>query len=197
MAGRFFEPDGPQRSGGPAPKRVALVVGNGAHRTNRLHNPPADAEMIGEALKSLAFDVELLKDATKIDLETAIVRLGERLEHGGQGASAFFYFAGHGVQHQGINYLIPIDARIPEIRYLKSGAVPVEYLVGELGGKPNDTAIIVLDACRDNLLVGSGGGLTRGLAAIKNLPNGTIVSFATAAGEVADDGSSAHGPYAG
>ena len=67
MAGRFFEPDGPQRSGGPAPKRVALVVGNGAYRTNRLHNPPADAEMIGEALKSLAFDVELLKDATNVN----------------------------------------------------------------------------------------------------------------------------------
>lgn len=196
MAGRFFEPDD-RHSGGPDPKRVALVIGNGAYRSNRLQNPPADAAMIADALASLGFDVELLQDAPRTEFETAIVRLGERLERGGKGAIAFFYFAGHGIQHHGINYLIPIDAKIPEVRYLKSGAVPVEYLVEELGGKSTDAAVIVLDACRDNNLAGSGGGLTRGLAAIKDLPGGTIVAFATAAGDVADDGNGANSPYAG
>jgi uncharacterized protein YegL len=196
MATGFFEPDEQPAKPRETARRVALVVGNGNYRTSRLSNPPQDAALIGRALDTLGFDTEVLIDADKPALETAIVRLGERIERAGPQSIGFFYFAGHGIQHQGVNYMVPVGTKIPDIRYLKSGAVAVEYLVEEFGGRPTQAAVIVLDACRDNRVSGSGGGLTRGLAAIQGLPNGTIVAFATAAGQVADDGSGGHSPYA-
>lgn len=196
MATRFFEPDEQSAAPRDAAKRIALVVGNGAYRSSRLSNPPQDAALIARALETLGFETEVLTDADKPTLETAIVRLGERIERAGPQSLGFFYFAGHGIQHQGVNYMVPVGTQIPDIRYLKSGAVAVEYLVEEFGGRTTAATVIVLDACRDNRVSGTGGGLTRGLAAIQGLPNGTIVAFATAAGEVADDGRGGHSPYA-
>ena len=107
MPPRFF---GDDNSGWSAPvvpltPRIALVVGNGAYRSNRLENPARDARLVGETLDQLGFDTELVIDAGKAVLETAIVRLGERLEKAGPESVGFFYFAGHGIQHQGANYL--------------------------------------------------------------------------------------------
>lgn len=179
-----------------AGKRVALVIGNGAYRTNRLDNPARDARLIADTLSDLDFDTELVIDAGKSVLETAIVRLGERLEKAGSEAIGFFYFAGHGIQHLAVNYLVPIDTQIPDTRYLKSGAVPVDYLVEELARARTRACVVVLDACRDSAVRDTGGGLTQGLASIQNLPDGTMVVFSTAAGQVADDGQGDHSPYA-
>jgi formylglycine-generating enzyme required for sulfatase activity len=196
MATRYFEHDDPPPAPREPSKRIALVVGNGDYVSSRLSNPPRDAELIGHALKSVGFDTEVVINADKQALETAIVRLGERIERAGKEGIGFFYFAGHGIQHQGVNYMVPVGTKIPDVRYLKSGAVAVEYLVEEFGGKPTNASVIVLDACRDNRISGTGGGLTRGLAAIQGLPNRTIVAFATAAGQVAEDGARNHSPYA-
>lgn len=198
MATRFFGDDDTEWSAPASPPtpRVALVIGNGNYRTSRLENPARDARLIGEALDSLGFDTELVIDAGKAVLETAIVRLGERLEKAGPEAVGFFYFAGHGIQHQGSNYLVPIDAQIPDTRYLKSGAVLVDYLVEELARSHSLANVVVLDACRDSAVRDSGGGMTQGLASIKDLPDGTLVVFSTAAGQLADDGHGDHSPYA-
>lgn len=199
MPPRFFGDDdsGWTAPAAPASPRVALVVGNGAYRTSRLENPARDARLVASALDQLGFDTELAIDAGKTILETAIVRLGERLEKAGPEAVGFFYFAGHGIQHQGANYLVPIDAHIPDTRYLKSGAILVDYLVEELARTHSLANVIVLDACRDSAVRDSGGGMTQGLASIQNLPDGTLVVFSTAAGQVADDGSGDNSPYAG
>lgn len=198
MATRFFGDDDSAWSAPASPPtpRVALVIGNGNYRASRLENPARDARLIGEALDSLGFDTELVIDAGKAVLETAIVRLGERLEKAGPEAVGFFYFAGHGIQHQGCNYLVPIDAQIPDTRYLKSGAVTVDYLVEELARSHSLANVVVLDACRDSAVRDSGGGMTQGLASIKDLPDGTLVVFSTAAGQLADDGQGDHSPYA-
>jgi hypothetical protein len=198
MATRFFGDDDSEWSAPASPPtpRVALVIGNGNYRTSRLENPARDARLIGEALDSLGFDTELVIDAGKAVLETAIVRLGERLEKAGPEAVGFFYFAGHGIQHQGSNYLVPIDAQIPDTRYLKSGAVLVDYLVEELARSHSLANVVVLDACRDSAVRDSGGGMTQGLASIRDLPDGTLVVFSTAAGQLADDGQGDHSPYA-
>ncbi|QCI64098.1 caspase family protein [Phreatobacter stygius] len=199
MPPRFFGDDdsGWTAPAAPPSRRVALVVGNGAYRTSRLENPARDARLVAGALDQLGFDTELAIDASKTILETAIVRLGERLEKAGPEAVGFFYFAGHGIQHQGANYLVPIDAHIPDTRYLKSGAILVDYLVEELGRTHSLANVIVLDACRDSAVRDTGGSLTQGLASIQNLPDGTLVVFSTAAGQVADDGSGDNSPYAG
>lgn len=198
MATRFFGDDDTEWSAPASPPtpRVALVIGNGNYRTSRLENPARDARLIGEALDSLGFDTELVIDAGKAVLETAIVRLGERLEKAGPEAVGFFYFAGHGIQHLGSNYLVPIDAQIPDTRYLKSGAVLVDYLVEELARSHSLANVVVLDACRDSAVRDSGGGMTQGLASIRDLPDGTLVVFSTAAGQLADDGHGDHSPYA-
>ncbi|WP_439575864.1 caspase family protein [Phreatobacter sp.] len=198
MPPRFFgddTPGWPEPVAPPTP-RVALVIGNGAYRTSRLDNPARDARLIADTLADLGFDTELVTDASKAVLETAIVRLGERLEKAGKDAIGFFYFAGHGIQHRGANFLVPVDAQIPDTRYLKSGAVPVDYLVEELARAHSLANVVVLDACRDSAMRDTGGGLTQGLASIQNLPDGTLVVFSTAAGQVADDGHGDHSPYA-
>jgi hypothetical protein len=198
MATRFFGDDDSQWSAPASPptSRVALVIGNGNYPSSRLDNPARDARLIGATLDELGFDTELVIDAGKAVLETAIVRLGERLEKAGPEAVGFFYFAGHGIQHQGCNYLVPVDAQIPDTRYLKSGAVTVDYLVEELARSHALANVVVLDACRDSAVRDSGGGMTQGLASIKDLPDGTLVVFSTAAGQLADDGHGDHSPYA-
>lgn len=198
MPPRFFGDDEPGDSAPakPATRRIALVIGNGNYRSSRLENPARDARMIGQVLDSLGFDTELVIDAGKAVLETAIVRLGERLENAGPEAVGFFYFAGHGIQHLGANYLVPVDAQIPDTRYLKSGAVLVDYLVEELARAHSLANVIVLDACRDSAVRDTGGGMTQGLASIRDLPDGTLVVFSTAAGQVAEDGSGDNSPYA-
>jgi hypothetical protein len=198
MATRFFGDDDSEWTAPASPPtpRVALVIGNGNYRTSRLDNPARDARLIGATLDELGFDTELVIDAGKAVLETAIVRLGERLEKAGSEAVGFFYFAGHGIQHQGTNYLVPVDAQIPDTRYLKSGAVMVDYLVEELARSHALANVVVLDACRDSAVRDSGGGMTQGLASIKDLPDGTLVVFSTAAGQLADDGHGDHSPYA-
>lgn len=195
--GRFFEPGPDGQRHARVADRVALVVGNGAYGGGPLANARADARLVAGALEAIGFDTELLEDAGKAALETAIVRLGERLEKTGPSGFGFFYFAGHGLQHQATNYILPVDAELPDLRYLRAGGVPVDIVVEEMArGGPDKAAVVVLDACRDNRLADATGGFARGLTAMRDLPSGAIVAFATAADQVADDGAGNNGPYA-
>lgn len=197
MAARFFEQEDRSKNGMPPSKRVALVVGNGDYPHARLPNARNDARLIASALGSIGFSTEVLIDAGKAALETAIVRLGERMEHAGSGAFGFFYFAGHGIQHEGINFILPVDADLPDVRYLRSGAVPVDLVIDEIDrGQHAEASVVALDACRDNRIPDRSSGPLRGLASMRRVPSGTIVAFATAADQVADDGSGGNSPFA-
>jgi len=191
---------GPQQTSlPPRGQKIALLVGNATYPGCRLANPINDVRLIERTMRLLDFDVEVVIDATKAQLETAIVRFGERIEQAELPEASFFYYAGHGVQYQGSNYLLPIDAEVPATRYLKSGAVKVDAVVDELARKNTAANIVVLDACRDNPIpeaYSSTRDVTQGLAGIHNVPRRTLVAFSTSAGAVAFDGDGTNSPYA-
>jgi TPR repeat protein len=179
-------------------RRLALLIGNGAYPGGQLRNPTRDVDLLGQALRDLSFEVEIVHDAGKAALEHAIVAFGAQLTEAGSDAVALFYFAGHGIQHQGQNYLVPVDARIPEVRFLRSGAVRLDFLLEELSQAPRRANVIVLDACRNNPIrqAATGGDALQGLAAVENVPDATAIVFSTSAGAEAADGDGENSPYA-
>jgi TPR repeat protein len=201
MSSRFFdvEPKAGTTGDGVQAQRVALVVGNGAYIGGRLKNAVADAEMIGSTLRELEFDVTLLANGTKPQIEHAVIDFGLKLRRAGRKAVGLFYFAGHGIQFSGQNFLIPVDADIPDIAFLPSGAVSLQLLIEELAKSPFAAKVVVLDACRNNPLpdaTRSTRDVQRGLASMRDVPDATLIVFSTSADTVALDGSAAHGPYA-
>lgn len=181
-------------------QRIALLVGNAAYPGQRLANPVNDVRLIERTMRLLDFDVEVVIDATKAQFETAIVRFGERIEQAELLEASFFYYAGHGVQYQGDNFLLPIDAEIQATRYLKSGAVKADAVVEQLALNSAADHIVVFDACRNNPIpeaYNSTRDVTQGLADIRNTPSGTLITFSTGAGKVALDGDDGpNSPYA-
>ncbi|GAA4418957.1 hypothetical protein GCM10023187_52890 [Nibrella viscosa] len=178
-------------AGGRAPagieRRLALVVGNkNYNRTDaRLTNPINDANDMANALELLGFEVILKTDLNRVDFEQAVDQFGERLKHYDVG---LFYYSGHGLQAQGENYLVPVDAVIrsePQIRY---HCMDLGRVLAAMEGSNASTNIVLLDACRNNPYKKSWskGGLAEGLTIPRN-PPGTIVVFATSENSVADD----------
>jgi hypothetical protein len=144
-------------------------------------------------LKSLGFEVDLLQDAGLAAMEDAVVRMGSALAAAPQ-STGFFYYAGHGIQSNGNNYLIPADARIAGEAFLKSRALAAQEVLAVLSEAKNGLNIIVLDACRDNPFGWSRSG-SRGLGVIGNQPQGSIVVYSTSAGAVAQDGTGRNGAF--
>jgi hypothetical protein len=180
----------------PMGKRVALVIGNSQYQNvTRLDNPVNDAKLMADALKSLGF--KLIGEGPQLDLEkagfdSAVQAFGNQL----QGAEVgLFYYAGHGVQVRGSNYLVPISAnptREADVDFQMVDAALVLRQMEAAGTKLN---VVMLDACRNNPFGGRGlrasiGGLTQMPA-----PEGTLISFATQPGNVAQDGTDGDSPY--
>jgi hypothetical protein len=169
-----------------AQQKYALVIGNGAYTgITRLNNPVNDAADISAALRGLGFTVDQLTNANRVQMEEGVTRLKNRLG-GARGSYGFFYYAGHGVQSGGENYLIPVDAAIPGEAYLRDRSVSMLAVLDELNGAGNALNIVVLDACRDNPFSWRRGG-TRGLQVVSNRPANSIIVYATGAGNTADD----------
>ena len=174
-------------------KRVALVIGVGRYQhAPALTNPANDVRLIGPALQKLDFDVQIIIDPDYETLKQALRDFGRRLE----GAKvALFFYAGHGVQVSGRNYLLPVNAalaREPDLRY---EAFDVQAVLDEMD-TPGRVNLVFLDACRDNPLSRSlaarmgnrGSAIDRGLARIETQTGGTLIAYATAPGDVAADG---------
>ena len=179
------------QAGGP---RCALVIGNGNYsELGRLKNPANDATDMGQALTELGFKVRLFVDADLPSMEDAVVRLGSDLA-GSADSVGFFFYAGHGVQAGGTNYLIPADARIASEAFLKNKALPAQSVLDTLQGARNALNIVVLDACRDNPF-SWGRSTARGLTVVGSQPTGSIVAYATSAGSVAQDGTGRNGVF--
>lgn len=177
-----------------AQEKFALVIGNGAYQSvTPLKNPANDASDMAAALKKLGFQVDLLKNAGLGDMEAAVVKLGNHLS-GSPGAYGFFFYAGHGIQSNGTNYLIPVDAEIPGESFLKTKALAAQSVMDTLQQAGNTLNVVVLDACRDNPFGWSRGG-TRGLSVVAAQPTGSIVVYATSAGSVAQDGQGRNGLF--
>lgn len=177
-----------------AQEKFALVIGNGAYTSvSQLKNPVNDAADMADTLKDLGFKVELLRNSTLDDMENAVIRLGNNLEQS-PGSYGFFFYAGHGVQSNGINYLIPIDADIKSEAFLKNRALAAQEVLDTLQQAGNGLNVVVLDACRDNPFSWARSG-TRGLAVVSSQPPGSIIVFATSAGSTAQDGTGRNGLF--
>jgi len=173
-------------------KRVALVIGNGDYPDSPLQNPPNDARAMAATLKQLGFDVTLLADANQRQMEEAIDKFGRKIS--GK-TVALFFFAGHGVQVDGENYLIPVNADIRRQSDVRYKAVNVGQALGAMSESgPDSLNIVILDACRNNPLPRSFRSASRGLARLEG-PKGTIIGFATSPGSVAADGEGENGVY--
>ena len=174
-----------------AEARVALVIGNGAYKDAPLKNPVNDARAVAEALKTSGFTVTRLENATRGQMREAIRAFGARIAEGGVG---LFYFAGHGMQVKGRNYLVPVGADIAQEDEVSGEAVEVDAILAKMETARNRLNILILDACRNNPFGRSFRSTQQGLAQV-DAPTGTFVAFATAPGRTAADGSGANGLY--
>ena len=174
-----------------ATERHALVIGNANYQSSPLRNPLNDARDMAAALQGLGFEVHSLLDADVSSMEQAILDFGDRLRDGGVG---LFYYAGHGVQAQGSNYLIPLQANISREIQLKRKAIDAGLVLDAMGAANNGLNIVILDACRDNPYENSFRNTTRGLARMDS-PKGSLIAYATAPGDVAADGDGRNGVF--
>lgn len=173
-------------------KRVALVIGNAAYPgAGALRNPANDARDFAAKLKKLGFDVTVRTDMRYREMLRALTDFGGKVHTGNE---VLFFYAGHGMQVRGRNYLIPIDAEIRGENSVSSEAVDVDQLLDKLS--PARLSIVILDACRNNPFERRFRGGGQGLAQI-NAPNGTLIAYATAPGKVAADGEGRNGLYTG
>ncbi|MBI4274696.1 MAG: caspase family protein [Rhizobiales bacterium] len=182
-----------------AEKRVALIIGNGAYKNvNRLPNPKNDAEDIAAALKRTGFETIVGLDLDKAGMESTTIRFARAAR---EADVAVFYYSGHAMQFAGINYLMPVDAKLTDEADLRLMS-KVDDIVADLQQAKN-LRILVLDSCRDNPLAEElkrsigrtrAAGIQRGLAKIDS-PQGMIVAYATQAGRTADDGTGRNSPY--
>jgi hypothetical protein len=178
-----------------AQQKHALVIGNSAYRNSPLVNPANDAADMKTALEGLGFTVESVINGNRVQMEDAVSRLKTRLR-GSSGSYGFLFYAGHGVQSGGENYLIPVDADIPQEAYLPDRAVPLRSMLRELENAGNSLNVVVLDACRDNPFGWSRGG-SRGLSVVHDAPASSIIVYATRAGQTAEDGAGRNGLFTG
>ncbi len=188
-------------SQGLAAERVALVIGNGAYDnlTPALPNPPNDALAVAEVLHGLGFEVEVATNVTKDKMEDALARLAQQSR---AAEVTLFFYAGHGLQDQGRNYLAPIDAALTDETDLRRRFVRLDDVLDDLASA-NGARILLLDACRDNDAIEAlraavpatrSAGVTRGLARVASV-DGQLVAFATQPDRVAADGDGENSPF--
>src|SRR5215475_4629982 len=198
LAGCLFEPSlstaARQRGQSVQPKaihRTALVIGNSSYKQGPLRNPANDARAMGNTLKGLGFDVTLQFNLNLRQMDEAVRGFGQKIKDGGVG---LFYFAGHGVQVDGVNYLAPVGARVEKEQDVKFELLDIGKVTAEMEAAKNGLNILILDACRNNPFIRAFRSPNPGLAPI-NAPSGTYIAFATAPGTTASDGKGQNGLY--
>jgi len=176
-----------------AQQKYALVIGNSNYSgISKLNNPVNDANEMEAALKELGFAVDKRLDADLIQMENAVKDLMNKLKTS-KDSYGFFFYAGHGVQSAGENYLIPVKSDIPTEDHLRLRAFSVQAMLDNLNSAGNELNVVVLDACRDNPFGWKRSG-SRGLAVV-TVPVGSIVVFATSANSTAADGTGKNGLF--
>lgn len=174
----------------PSAKRVAIVIGNSGYTFSPLTNPRNDAKLIATTFTELGFDVLLLQDIKKAmipDLEATIkARVADA-------DMAVVYYAGHAVQHEGQNLLMPVDVRTDSVKHVVDDSIKLNELINVVEDAPG-IKLFILDACR-NSPVADGKNLRSGLAYVEAGSGQVLIAFATSAGQAAYDGTGANSPY--
>lgn len=177
-----------------AEERVALVIGNGAYKNvSALANPMNDAADIAQTLRALEFEVIERSNLDRKKMAEAIRLFGGKLDNSSVG---LFYYAGHGLQVGGQNYLLPLNAPIATADEVPYESISVNRVLAKMETARNGLNIMILDACRNNPFQGRGGfrSVNTGLARI-NAPTGSLIVYATAPGEKASDGVGRNGLF--
>ena len=183
---------------GAAQERVALVIGNGNYvNAGVLTNPANDARAVAASLRAIGFDVTEGVDLGRGQMEDQIRAF---LNKATSAKVALLYYAGHGMQIDGRNYLVPVDAKLQTLNDVTFGTVELDRVLSGLND-PSRASIVVLDACRDNPMARIFASNTRsaavgtGLAAYATVGTGTLIAYSTAPGKVAADGNRGNSPF--
>jgi len=172
--------------------RVALVIGNGKYDEQPLKNPTNDSKAMKEILLKKGFEVIYKENATQEEMESSIDKFLNTLKS--KKAVGLLYYAGHGIEAKGENYLIPIGAKISSENFIKQKTIALNSIIEGMQDSKNELNIVILDACRDNPYRGIVRSGKRGLTGINNA-NGIFIAYATAVGDVAADGSGKNGLF--
>ncbi|MDQ8726480.1 caspase family protein [Bradyrhizobium sp. LHD-71] len=183
-----------------AEKRIALVIGNSAYQNApRLSNPSRDAAAIGDMLRKASFEVvESIRDANNQDMRRALREFSDKSQNADM---AVVYFAGHGIEVDGQNYLIPTDAVLQRDRDVYDEAISLERILQTVE-EAKTLRLVILDACRDNPFarsmkrVSALRSLNRGLIAVEPMKANTLIAYAAKGGSVAEDGDGENSPFA-
>ncbi len=174
-------------------KRTALIIGNSEYESAPLKNASNDADSIALKLESIGFEVMHYTNLPLEKMEEVIDEFGQLLRK--KGGAGLFYFAGHGLQVDGENFLVPVGPAITREKEVRYKTVPLSYLLEELTIAENELNIVILDACRDNPYATDYRSSSKGLAGITTAPLGTFVAYATSPGMTASDGTGNNGLY--
>jgi hypothetical protein len=178
-----------------AENRVALVIGNSSYQNvGVLPNPANDAKAVTRLLTDAGFEILTVRDLTQTDLRRTIRDFAEKVTQMGEDTVVLVFYAGHGLQIDGENYLVPVDAKIQREADVAVEAVRLTDLMNALSAAPARTRIVILDACRNNPFDSISRTTGKGLA-IVDAPTGSIVSYSTAPGTEALDGSGDNSPF--
>lgn len=175
-------------------KRLALVIGNSSYQNGgTLKNPVNDARAMAGALQAMGFEVLRHENVTQVQMKQAINSFGQKLRDFEVG---LFYYAGHGIQHQGRNYMIPVEADLQAAEQIEFDCVAADRIMAYMESADTKVNIIIMDACRNNPFERSWNRSTSGNGlAMMNAPTGSLIAYATAPGSVASDGENANGLY--
>jgi len=175
-------------------KRLALIVGNADYQFGGiLSNPENDARSMSIALKSIGFDVMEYTNSNQKEMKKAVDEFGEKLKLYEVG---LFFYAGHGIQVKGSNYLVPVDANLNSENDVEYDCVNAERILAKMEDAGSKVNIVVLDACRNNPFERSWTRSTQGKGlAFMNAPSGSLIAYATSPGTTASDGSGQNGLY--
>lgn len=176
---------------GEKPARVALVIGNGGYTDAPLPNALNDAADMAKELKAAGFNVVHRENASLRDMTLALREFGDLL---GKSSTGVFYFAGHGLQVRGRNFLVPVGADIAREDEVQFAALDLAAVMEKLDTARNPVNLVILDACRNNPFGKRFATAAQGLAQV-DAPPGTLIAFSTAPGSVAADGTGRNGLY--
>ncbi len=172
--------------------KTALIIGNSSYTSSPLTNPANDAADIAKNLELLGFEVLHRDNLTRKQMRGAIREFGKKLK--AKGGAGIFFYAGHGMQVSGKNYLIPIGAEIQSEFEVPDESVEADLVLRALEDAENPLNIVVLDACRDNPFARSFRSAAKGLARMEG-GSGTLIAYSTGPGNVAMDGEGRNSPY--
>jgi len=172
-------------------KKFALVIGNTSYRVGPLPNAANDANDLAELLKQKSFEVEKVIDGTRLEMRNAVRAFTTKIAEGGVG---LFYYSGHGVQVEGDNYLVPVDADYEYKEEVPDVCVSVSFILRFMETSNNVLNILILDACRNSPFKSFSRSGDKGMVRLE-APTGSIVAYSTAPGFTASDGTGRNGLY--